>query len=113
MAGDKSTKRETCQGQSGCLVLCNDALQIGQLSTTFVVGASTGANTPEVLSDGSPAILNKRFGQRLNHLVLHRAAKKGVRMRDDGDAFDGHLIWLIAQPFQGASRPIENHRLGC
>ena len=91
MGCDKSTEGKSGQRQRSLpLTVGRDVLhhrqKIFQLAPAFVVATATGANAPKIEANRRPAGRDEGPRQRLNHLVVQRAAEKRMRVGNDGNA---------------------------
>ena len=90
MTCDIRAERKPCQREWPCAgALRYNRQHVIGLTTPFVIGACTFAHAAKVKAHGLPPALNKGTRQRLHHLVVHGAAKLGMRVRNDRYTLDG------------------------
>ena len=96
--GHKGPKRKPSQGQgANRRQVLNHRQKVLRLANAVIVHPLGVTHPPEVEASRRPPLRHKGPGQRLNHLVVHGAAKQRVRMRNHGHAFCRHAwrcsIW--------------------
>ena len=96
--GHKGPKRKPGQGQgANRRQVLNHRQEVLSLANAVIVHPLGVTHPPEVEANRRPPLRHKGPGQRLNHLVVHGAAKQRVRMRNHGHAFCRHAwrcsIW--------------------
>ena len=113
MAGHIGTKGEPGQGdRTFGRHLAQHGQHIQPLGTPFVVHSGTGTHAPKIETHRAPATLHKGPRQRLHHLVVHGAAKQGVRVGNHDHATGRGACRDIALRLNGACFALEQQFFG-
>ena len=81
--------------------------RIGQLARAMVEFALAAADATEIEAENSEAALREHVEKLVDHLIVHRPAKRRMRMEDDRDRAVFPLGGLEA-PFEAPGGPGEN-----
>jgi hypothetical protein len=109
---DPAAKAETRQQQWDAGELAREKIQrrahVSLLTTSSIVRPGAHPSASKIESQHRQAQSIQRFRRLINHLVVHRAAEKRVRMANDrSHRWSRYALWLPQDRFEPPGRALK------
>jgi hypothetical protein len=82
--------------------------RVRQFARAIFEQALAAADAAEIETQHRKAAAGEDLLERMHDRIVHRAAERGMGMKDNGDGRSGGLVVVVAR-FDPAGRAVENH----